>query len=76
MRRRAGVGAIQKQKLEQEKYKDKGTELQEGQIEQMSKQLEMFRGNLEEFASKHKKEIRKKRTVQTTVPRNVCGNWR
>lgn len=59
MRRRAGVGAIQKQKLEQEKYKDKGTELQENQLEQMSKQLEVFRVNLEEFASKHKKEIRK-----------------
>ncbi|PNF15283.1 Vacuolar-sorting protein SNF8 [Cryptotermes secundus] len=59
MRRRAGVGAIQKQKLEQEKYKDKGTELQESQLEQMSKQLEVFRGNLEEFASKHKTEIRK-----------------
>ena len=28
MRRRVGVGAIQKQKLEEEKYKDKGTELQ------------------------------------------------
>ncbi|KAJ4446712.1 vacuolar-sorting protein SNF8 [Periplaneta americana] len=59
MRRRAGVGAIQKQKLEQEKYRDKGTELQESQLEQMSKQLEVFRENLEEFASKHKKEIRK-----------------
>ena len=59
MRRKTGVGAIQKQKLEQEKYKDKGTELQETQLEQMSKQLEVFRINLEEFASKHKKEIRK-----------------
>lgn len=59
MRRRAGIGAIQKQKLEQEKYKDKGTEIQENQFEQMSKQLEVFRTNLEEFATKHKKEIRK-----------------
>ena len=57
MRRRAGVGAIQKQKLEEEKYKDKGTELQKSQMEQISKQLEVFRGYLEEFASKHKKEI-------------------
>lgn len=59
MRRRAGVGAIQKQKRDQEKYRDKGTELQENQLEQMSKQLDVFRANLEEFASKHKKEIRK-----------------
>ncbi|XP_018565187.1 vacuolar-sorting protein SNF8 [Anoplophora glabripennis] len=59
MRRRAGLGAIQKQKLEQEKYKDKGTEIQENQFEQMTKQLEVFKINLEEFASKHKNEIRK-----------------
>lgn len=59
MRRRAGVGAIHKQKLEQEKYKEKGTEIQENQFQQMSKQLEVFRENLEEFATKHKNEIRK-----------------
>lgn len=59
MRRRAGVGAIQKQKLEQEKYKDKGSLIQENQLEQMTKQLEVFRTNLEEFASNHKNEIRK-----------------
>ncbi|XP_078042393.1 vacuolar-sorting protein SNF8 [Augochlora pura] len=59
MRRKAGVGAIQKQKLEQEKYKDKGTEIQENQFEQMTKQMETFRVNLEEFATKHKNEIKK-----------------
>lgn len=59
MRRKAGVGAIHKQKLEQEKYKDKGTEIQENQFEQMTKQMEVFRINLEEFATKHKNEIKK-----------------
>lgn len=59
MRRRAGLGAIQKQKLEQEKYKDKGNEIQENQFEQMTKQLDVFKTNLEEFASKHKNEIKK-----------------
>ncbi|CAH0559966.1 unnamed protein product [Brassicogethes aeneus] len=59
MRRRAGLGAIQKQKLQQEKYKDKGNEIQENQFEQMTKQLDVFKTNLEEFASKHKNEIRK-----------------
>jgi len=59
MRRRAGVGAVHKQKLEQEKYKDKGTVIQENQLEQMTKQLEVFRGNLEEFATKYKNEIKK-----------------
>lgn len=59
MRRRAGVGAIQKQKLEQEKYREKGSEIQENQFQQLSKQLEVFRENLEDFASKHKSEIKK-----------------
>lgn len=59
MRRKAGIGAIHKQKLEQEKYKDKGTEIQENQLEQMTKQMETFRVNLEEFATKHKSEIKK-----------------
>lgn len=59
MRRRAGVGAIQKQKLEQERYKDKGSEIQESQFDLMTKQLEVFRDNLEEFASKYRQEIKK-----------------
>lgn len=59
MRRRPGIGGIQKQRLEQVKYRDKGNILQENQLEQMSKQLEDFRTNLEEFASKHKNEIKK-----------------
>ncbi|XP_050442138.1 vacuolar-sorting protein SNF8 [Adelges cooleyi] len=59
MRRRAGVGAVHKQKLEQEKYKDKGTVIQENQLEQMTKQMDVFRGNLEEFATKYKNEIKK-----------------
>lgn len=59
MRRRAGVGAIHKQKLEAEKYKDKGIEIQDSQFEQMTKNMEVFRENLEEFAAKHKNEIKK-----------------
>ncbi len=59
MRRRAGVGAIQKKKLEQDKYKDKGTVLQENQMTEMSRQLETFRDRLGEFARDHKQEIKK-----------------
>lgn len=59
MRRRAGVGAIHKQKLEAGKYKDKGSELQDSQFEQLTKQMDVFRENLEEFAGKHKQEIKK-----------------
>ncbi|EDW67713.1 vacuolar-sorting protein SNF8 [Drosophila virilis] len=59
MRRRVGLGAIQQQKLAAEKYKDKGADLQESQLEQMTKQMEVFRNKLEEFAMKHKEDIRK-----------------
>lgn len=59
MRRRAGVGAIQKKKLEEGKYKDKGNALAENQLQEMSRQMETFRSKLEEFARDHKSEIRK-----------------
>ncbi|XP_037810952.1 vacuolar-sorting protein SNF8 [Lucilia sericata] len=59
MRRRAGLGAIQQQQFAAEKYKDKGTDIQESQLEQMSKQMEVFREKLEEFAIKHKQDIKK-----------------
>lgn len=59
MRRRAGIGAIQKQKFEQEKYKDKGTSIQENQLEQLCSHLEVFREKLESFASEYKNDIKK-----------------
>uniref|UniRef100_A0A2M4BXR4 Vacuolar-sorting protein SNF8 n=1 Tax=Anopheles marajoara TaxID=58244 RepID=A0A2M4BXR4_9DIPT len=59
MRKRAGIGAIQKQRLQAEKYKDKGTELQDSQFEQMLQQMEALREKLEEFAAKHRNEIKK-----------------
>ncbi|XP_075767751.1 vacuolar-sorting protein SNF8 isoform X1 [Pelodiscus sinensis] len=58
-RRGVGAGAIAKRKLAEAKYKERGTVLAEDQLAQMSKQLDMFKTNLEEFASKHKQEIRK-----------------
>lgn len=59
MRRSVGLGAINKKKLAEAKYKDKGSELAEEQLNQMSKQLEAFRDNLEEFAANHKNDIKK-----------------
>jgi len=59
MRRRAGVGAIQKKRLEASKYQEKSNELAENQLAEMSKQLEFFRTGLEEFARDHKHEIRR-----------------
>lgn len=39
MRRRAGVGAIQRQKIQQDKFKEKGSEIQENQLEQVLTQI-------------------------------------
>ena len=50
MRRRAGIGAIQQKKLGTEKFKEKGNELAEAQLKQLSGQLEQFQTNLENFA--------------------------
>merc|ERR1712183_12285 len=59
MRRRAGIGAIQQRKLDSEKFKEKGNELAETQLKQLSSQLEQFQTNLENFAKEHKQEIRR-----------------
>ncbi|XP_070563831.1 LOW QUALITY PROTEIN: vacuolar-sorting protein SNF8-like [Ptychodera flava] len=64
-RRAGGVGAINKKRLAEAKFKDKGTSIAEDQIAQMSKQLEAFRTNLEDFAGKHKTEIRKNPEFRT-----------
>ena len=58
-RRTAGIGAIQKDKRNKEALKDKGNELQENVFENMARQTETFRTNLEEFAREHKNEIKK-----------------
>uniref|UniRef100_A0A2K6JT02 Uncharacterized protein n=2 Tax=Rhinopithecus TaxID=542827 RepID=A0A2K6JT02_RHIBE len=58
-RRGVGAGTIATKKFAKAKYKERGTVLAEDQLAQISKQLGMFKTNLEEFASKHKWEIRK-----------------
>ncbi|XP_015907220.1 vacuolar-sorting protein SNF8 [Parasteatoda tepidariorum] len=61
MRRRGagGVGAIHKQQLAQARFKDKGTEMADDQLQQMTKQMETFRSNLQDFAGKYKNKIKK-----------------
>ncbi|KAK8780830.1 vacuolar-sorting protein SNF8 [Amblyomma americanum] len=60
MRRRVGgVGAIQKQQLAQARFKDRGSELAEEQLQQMTRQMEAFRAKLQCFAASHKNDIRK-----------------
>lgn len=64
MRRRAGIGAIQKQKLEADKFRDKGSKMQENQFEEMAKQVQFLKDNLEEFSDKYKSEIKKNPTFR------------
>lgn len=78
MRRRAGVGAIHKQKLEAEKYKDKGSEIQDNQFEQMTKQMEFLKANLKEFARicrEAQERDQEESNVSTTVHRDVRCYW-
>ncbi|GFO50266.1 vacuolar-sorting protein snf8 [Plakobranchus ocellatus] len=58
-RRPAGIAAIKNKSLAQAKYKDKGSEIADNQFAQMGKQMEMFKSNLEDFAAKHRDDIRK-----------------
>lgn len=66
MRRRGvgGMGAIKKQQEQQALYREKSSQLAEGQVQKLTEQMEVFRGNLQEFAGKHKKEIRKNATFR------------
>ncbi|XP_037080720.1 vacuolar-sorting protein SNF8-like [Pollicipes pollicipes] len=59
MRRRAGLGAIQRQRDAQSKYSAKRAELEENQVEELSRQLETFRAHLQQFAGRHRSEIRR-----------------
>ncbi|XP_046846028.1 vacuolar-sorting protein SNF8-like [Xenia sp. Carnegie-2017] len=54
-----GIGAINKQRLAKAKFEQKGNDIADAQISQMSKQLESFKTYLEEFATKHKSDIKK-----------------
>ena len=58
-RRAAGIGAIQKDKKAAERFKDTGNELAETNFQEMTKQMENFRQNLEEFAREHREDIKK-----------------
>ena len=63
MRKRAGIGAIKQRQLDTEKFREKGNELAETQLKQLSGQLEQFRTNLETFATEHKQEIRSVKNI-------------
>lgn len=59
MRRRVGVAAVQKSRLAEEKFRQKGDQLAAIELTQLDQQIEAFKGKLEEFAAKHAKSIQK-----------------
>lgn len=60
MRRgKVGVAGIQKTRKTEEMFRQKKDELAALEIHQLDQQMDAFKQKLEEFASKHKKEIQK-----------------
>ncbi|XP_018495781.1 vacuolar-sorting protein SNF8 [Galendromus occidentalis] len=59
MRRRVGVAAVQKSRQAEEMFRQKKDELAALELHQLDQQLDSFKQKLEEFASKHKKDIQK-----------------
>jgi len=73
MRRRVGVGAIKKNIQQQDLFREKGTQLQENEVDEMVKQMDKFRTNLEEYARKHKQEIVKNSEFRRQF-QNMCAS--
>ncbi|KNC83322.1 vacuolar-sorting protein SNF8 [Sphaeroforma arctica JP610] len=60
MRRRGpGIAGIQRAKRQETVIKQVGAEMEEVEVASMTKQMEVFKSQLEIFATKHKKDIRK-----------------
>jgi ESCRT-II complex subunit VPS22 len=53
------MSAIDASKRHEAKFQEKSNEIAENQLAKLSEQMEAFRNHLQEFATKHRKEIRK-----------------
>ncbi|KAJ8655718.1 hypothetical protein O0I10_008603 [Lichtheimia ornata] len=72
-RRQVGMGfAMNRNKLERD-YQQVGDGIAAKELEQLEKQMEVFKTNLEEFARKHKKDIRKDPKFRAHFQR-MCNN--
>ncbi|XP_054157682.1 vacuolar-sorting protein SNF8-like [Oppia nitens] len=59
MNRRAGLGAYQRKLQTEAKYREKREELAKDEIQTLTKQMSEFQQKLQEFAQKHKKDIKR-----------------
>ncbi|KAG9510298.1 Stress-induced-phosphoprotein 1 [Fragariocoptes setiger] len=57
--KRVGIGAIHKEKQRQELFQQRGSDLAKEELERLSSQMIEFRDNLQEFARKYKKDIKR-----------------
>lgn len=74
MRRRGlGVGAIHRQQKIEAKYQEMGVTLAKEQLEKLSQQFESFRDRLQDFAIKHKKDIKKNPNFRRAFQK-MCAN--
>jgi ESCRT-II complex subunit VPS22 len=73
MRRGVGIGAINKKAAQQTKFAETAAKISDDQMEQMTKQLESFKKNLEDFAFKYKNEIRNNPKFRKQF-QDMCAN--
>ncbi|CAM6097855.1 unnamed protein product [Calypogeia fissa] len=59
MRRRPGIAGLQTAAASRNQYKSLGEDVAKARTDQMQQQLAVFRNQLEEFARKHKNDIKK-----------------
>lgn len=59
MRRQVGIAGLQRTQQANQQFREVGNALQTQQLEELRKQLEKFRTNLEAFAIKYKKDIKR-----------------
>lgn len=59
MRRRPGIHGLQQQQLREQKYRMLGQQVQEANVEIMRAQMATFKAALEQFATRHRDDIRR-----------------
>ncbi|KAJ3049438.1 ESCRT-II subunit protein snf8 [Rhizophlyctis rosea] len=72
-RRRAGIHGLQQQARHQEEFQKAGEALAAQQLEQLKNQLELFKTNLEDFARKYRKDIKRDPEFRKHFQR-MCSN--
>ncbi|KAI8327888.1 EAP30/Vps36 family-domain-containing protein [Blakeslea trispora] len=73
MRRGVGIAKVDYRKRTEQDYRQIGSSLAAKELEQLQKQMEVFKVNLQEFAQKHRKDIRKDPTFRAHFQR-MCAN--